>query len=1515
MRLESGTIAVLELLSSLRGEFELRHHPDYRGDWDTLSKITTDYKSKIETELPSGFELPQEDGRLSLQNAIVEDKVTVVHGGSGSGKSALVKAVLDQKHPRRNQVWFGPDELTTALSAAKHTSLRLEHELSDILRATVEPENVLVIDSAERIGAEELIAVRNLIRAVVEEARDEYSDVWRVIVVTQTQGSTGHMETLLAGLSAQPIEVEALTSNEVKLALNHAPGLGWLTAHDDTVAALTNLRTLAWVCKAGSAFQPNANELTSHVAVSDRLWKYWTKGRADVQAMTMRLAQREASFERSFALSGLDPTDTTIFAERPDDLPLRLNDQTNRIEFEHDLAADWARYQFLKQICTEIAEWVPLASNPLWTNALRMLGQLLLRQTAGSDNAWDAAFKNTAELESQLAGDILLDALCLDTEADRFLAERVDLLLDNGAKQLERLLRRFHHLATLPIGGGETLSSEFALVLEERFRSIIVGRWPPILRFLVAHRVRLKELVSPALARVIETWLTKTPHKLGNGGAVPFREELARIALDMARTVQVEKGQGIWYIDCEPELYTAALAGAEDLPTEVGQWALELAGRRQVDTAVRGRIREALEKKAKAHVERLRTDPVYRARHEERQQIGRSIGSFRQKLLPWPLGARHRVDQDFRDACIKSHGLQHLINSEPELAGEVLLALIIEDEPERDYGSGRIRDELGLEFSSDAYPTIFWKSPFFHFLQSAPEVALTTLISLVNFCTERWIENATDGDASEPPCVTLEFADGSQKAFMGWWQVYDWPQSNDFNNSHLYCALDALERWLTMRLDNDEDITNDIEKIFSEGNSAALVRVLVNVAKYRPLLLTASLSPLMTFPDHFDWDRKLTDKVGYNFDGPSWARCGDAIFEIARDWTLAPHRQRAFIDVVIELLLESDDVAIRLQNVTSAWSVPSDPKVALEYKLLFASLDRSNYRISPNATIEENKKTFEYPEALRNEIAVWEGEHAPIRAVIFVPLQCEKRLVNNEPLSEDEAKYLRDLLHECATTESTDKDEADAVSRCRSAAASTLICLGEAWLSQNNETQKLAFEVLRAKVSEVATSSKDRRDGRMSESRHGLEFIAHAVMHLWLTDSEVAQEWEKAVLLLLTSGDAGAALAVVGIAYSHREELGEAWWRLLQAGLFWAGLKLLAPRYGDDDKARCAWNQWLAKLRRYSLRGFKATHADLDFKRIAQMQGRLDFRRRLRLYEAGDEMRMGKPTRDLGGELDSRFLSILFGWLIEGEGTGSPEEDESLLLTAWDYEASRAEARRRDGERDYDLPSSQFGYSLLTKLAAMSAALPQEKASKVWEAVISHGPAAHYALRHFIRGLFQHLADGDDPAVFERTWRAVAEYGLASDWSQPGLWFYGERLVCDLMGFGNEKALMLLNPGASMRMSDVYERWATTRLDRDEESVSRFCYFLVSDFGSPIRLDGLRWIAASLNEKSPSGRWYRDGTGDALVELLTSALAKNTQSLQKNAEARQALFDIAAMLVSKNVPSALALQERIKSLQ
>ena len=120
-------------MSLLRGQFGLRHHPDFERDWETLSNVTADHKARIETELPSGYAVQRMAEKASLQVAVTGNLVTVVFGESGSGKSALVKSLLDSAYPSWNQVWVGPESLKTALSAARRSALPLTHELSLVL--------------------------------------------------------------------------------------------------------------------------------------------------------------------------------------------------------------------------------------------------------------------------------------------------------------------------------------------------------------------------------------------------------------------------------------------------------------------------------------------------------------------------------------------------------------------------------------------------------------------------------------------------------------------------------------------------------------------------------------------------------------------------------------------------------------------------------------------------------------------------------------------------------------------------------------------------------------------------------------------------------------------------------------------------------------------------------------------------------------------------------------------------------------------------------------------------------------------------------------------------------------------------------------------------------------------------------------------------------------------------------------------------------------------------------------
>ena len=395
----------------------------------------------------------------------------------------------------------------------------------------------------------------------------------------------------------------------------------------------------------------------------------------------MRLALRDAAFEHSVPVSALDAADATAFDGRPPQCPVRRNAANNHVQFEHDLAADWARFQKLKEIASDTAQWAAYAENPLWNGALRMLGQFLLRQRSGSRTAWDDAFDNVQAAQGglPLADDILLDALFLDPAATTFLEERADMLFANNAKHLQRLLARFEYVATVSgvSPGNEGPLKDYGVYLEAKFRTPIVGRWPALTAFLSRHQQRIADLVLPRVSMLCERWLTTMPLTRLDGTPFPYRREFAELALATARARQLNVAKGDIYLGDNDSVFQAAFAGAQDIPDEVAAWALEMARRRPMRADLKAKVKEYREERAAEHRRLMESDAEYRKRHERKRSVSH-IPSGR-KLPPWPLGPRGPVDRTFEQAVLRSATFQSLMRARPAVAAEVLLAILIED--------------------------------------------------------------------------------------------------------------------------------------------------------------------------------------------------------------------------------------------------------------------------------------------------------------------------------------------------------------------------------------------------------------------------------------------------------------------------------------------------------------------------------------------------------------------------------------------------------------------------------------------------------------------------------------------------------------------------------------------------------------------------------------------------------------------------------------------------------------------
>jgi hypothetical protein len=321
---------------------------------------------------------------------------------------------------------------------------------------------------------------------------------------------------------------------------------------------------------------------------------------------------------------------------------------------------------------------------------------------------------------------------------------------------------------------------------------------------------------------------------------------------------------------------------------------------------------------------------------------------------------------------------------------------------------------------------------------------------------------------------------------------------------------------------------------------------------------------------------------------------------------------------------------------------------------------------------------------------------------------------------------------------------------------------------------------------------------------------------------------------------------------------------------------------------------------------------------VAQRIEKFEARRWQRRYARDDRTFELEDGRRLSGSLDTHFLHKAFSWLFFRQaGQIVPpqqlEERRKLVTAFWAHQAWWEQGSGKDDDDDYQ-PMHEFGYALLEELARLLAESPVQAGPDLWQPVFALGPKGHYAVGHFLTCWFALVTEETNVGEFARRWRPMIEFLVRDDaWAKGGPWYYGQRLERHALGFGESDRLSRAEDNARFiaAMHDLYEAWAKKRLTGDEDNLAGFCGFLGSEFGKPLRLDGLRWISDAMKADPETGKWFRDRTSNAFMEFLDVLVAEHSAELSNDQRARQALLELVAHAVSRQLTAAQALQERI----
>jgi len=580
-----GSLDLPGLLNALRGRFELKDHPDYRADWETLNRYTQESLADIRTEVAGLGSLERRGDLEKLQTNVKQNRVCLTVGESGCGKSAVAKLLAEQDY---NSITLLPGDLFNSGRLLElERLLGLSHPLHDVLRVNRGERCLLMFDSIERFSSVGSRLLGRIIAAVLADEGCRHINIVLTCQFESLQRVLSHLEA--GGLKNSDhavLPIDCPKEADIQQLLLSSP-ISWLAFHKDMRPLLRNLKILDWVVRAterDGSFPTGT--VTGLPSLIDYLWMQWVEqGGEDLarSALLKHLAIEEGeTLSFGIPLTNLAHSEHQSIAGLRQDELLRVRHE--RVYFTHDLLGDWARLRILiGDDLIASASRRTQAVTPRWHRAVRLYGRWLLSQSNGVER-WRQAVEcvDDGTDEGNVLRDLLLEAVVLSENSGALLEQAWPALVANSGRLLNRLLDRFMFVGTIPDERLKDLVGEEDVeLIEFAFRVPFWPYWPGVISVLHRHSDDAVRLAAPITAEVCRMWLGKMPVELSPGLRLPWRDESADLVLRLAREMQAKRVKERYgEMKGEQVAYEAMLYAAADRADEVAELALELAQRR-----------------------------------------------------------------------------------------------------------------------------------------------------------------------------------------------------------------------------------------------------------------------------------------------------------------------------------------------------------------------------------------------------------------------------------------------------------------------------------------------------------------------------------------------------------------------------------------------------------------------------------------------------------------------------------------------------------------------------------------------------------------------------------------------------------------------------------------------------------------------------------------------------------------------------------------------------------------------
>lgn len=981
----SGTFTTPQLPERLRLAVQPQRSTAQREAISKLREHCDLILGTINTELAPGIRLSRTAVLDMLANAVELSRVVVVQGAAGSGKSAMVKMLLEAlpngiapfafkaqefNHPHIHQF------LTSMGIGLTVEQLRCEFPLL--------PRKVLLVDGAERLF--ELSSLETFRHLLQQLSGD---DSWTVVITCRESSAQDLREHLLAqwGANVVTITIPPISQEELTLVSNQVPQLAPLIANQRLarLLRLPFILSLAWKAFPASASTAVASDIDER-QFKDIVWRDYVERAAQTQSGLPIKRSRcllSVSVERARRMSlfvSPEGRDADALQALMDD-EILIKSKAGGFAPAHDVLEDWAVSRFIAQeFQTNAGNQVQFLNAVGTEPAMRRGFRLWLREALeapDSQQVMDFVLSAFQRVDVQAVWrDEIAVAVLQSENAGTFIKRVEQLILDDNKAFYQRLV---HVLRTACKGPNESFLGTYGLAtfrnhiaLASIFVVPVGSGWRELILFTHRNLATFGLQDANTVLGLLKDWAQ------GLGPVDPLPVEAQAVSQICLK---------YWGLLTAQNLY------ADNLGKEFLRLLFKIP--HAASNEVEALIRSALAKDARGHHERTVLELVTKSIECQPLCAHLPLLVIGVTEKTWRLQSRRHSDYRSHADLDEFFGFEHSVHF-------------------------------------NYFPESALQGPFLFLLVSHPDVAVDFVVRLVNQAALSYSQSRIGHEAQS---VQLPTAIGSHPlvASARLWALYRGMMPGP---QVLECALMSLEAWLLGQAKKGNNIRGVFRKILDTSSSSATIAVLASVAVAYSKALGEEVLPLLGVREFYRWDfERSHQEQSYvngmrSMLGASTGDIKEIYYQERKDADDLPHRKSNLEELAFRLQLGPlrDQVWAILDQFHAA--LPPEENQSEADKMWRIALHRMDVRHFRAEEAKESGQIILTPgePAADLQLHITQAEEA------FAPVRRRMQLArwgmtkfNREPQSTDAFPDWHDALHEAQALWELQPSETDEI--------------------------------------------------------------------------------------------------------------------------------------------------------------------------------------------------------------------------------------------------------------------------------------------------------------------------------------------------------------------------------------------------------------------------------------------------------------------------------------------------------